>query len=159
MTAMKNKSAIITRFVVTLTRLTNAYAVLAKIPIDFGTGEKLTAAEIHCIEAIGKNDGTPVTELANLFGVTPGAVSQMIGKLESKGYIVKSRNPDHWKKVGLSLTERGRIALNGHEAFHCDMDSDILHEIEMFREKDIEVHLEVMNKVEEQIKRYIARLS
>ncbi len=63
------------------------------------------------------------------------------------------------KRVVLSLTEKGKIAFNGHEAFHCEMDPDILKEIENLSEDHIASHLEIIRKVGEHLKRYIARLS
>jgi DNA-binding MarR family transcriptional regulator len=155
---VKTSSSIIEKYIVALTRLTNKYAALAKAAVDFGTGETLTAVEIHSIEAVGRNKGITVSRLSDMFGVTKGAVSQIMRKLELKGYVSKTRQQDSWKEIDLSLTEKGRKAFRGHEAFHRKMDSGLIEEIEKYSDKEIEAHLQLLKKIEEQVDRYIARI-
>jgi len=154
---MTDKSDIRDQFILAITRLANRYAVLAKTRVDFGTGEKLSPAEIHTIDAIGKHDGINLTVLSNLFGITPGAVSQMLRKLEKRGYIMKSQHPANWKEIRISLTEKGKIAFTGHESFHREMDADILKEIETVSHEQIEDFLTIMKKIGDQIEKYIGR--
>ena len=63
---------------------------LEQTPRPFGTDELLTATEIHLVEIIGENgESLSVTDLAGLLGVTKGAVSQTLKKLENKGLTTK----------------------------------------------------------------------
>ena len=55
---------------------------------NYGTDQPLFNAEIHMIKSIKENEGIHVTGLADMLGVTKGAVSQIIQKLERKGMIV-----------------------------------------------------------------------
>ncbi|EFK05222.1 transcriptional regulator, MarR family [delta proteobacterium NaphS2] len=70
-------------------RIVAKYRILEKRPQDYGIGEVLHPSEIHTIEMIGKNPGINVTGLAGRLGVTKGAVSQLIKKLENKGLVSK----------------------------------------------------------------------
>ena len=56
------------------TRILMKYDALEKEPLDMGNGEKLSAVNIHTIEAIGKEYGKTVTTLSEYFMITKGAV-------------------------------------------------------------------------------------
>lgn len=87
-------------------------------PRDFGTGVIIFHAEIHTIEAIGNHPDINLTTLAQILGVTKGAVSQMIRKLESKSLIELKRQADNEKEIIPVLTELGQEALHSHARFH-----------------------------------------
>ncbi|HTY91104.1 MAG TPA: MarR family transcriptional regulator [Methanocella sp.] len=86
---------------------------------DYGTGGVLSPAEIHLVQAIGMNPGMNVTDMAKNMGVTKGAVSQMVKKLESKGLAVKYSSAGNEKEVLLKLTASGKVAQNGHDRYHA----------------------------------------
>jgi len=79
----------ITRIMGIFIRIVNKYNRLESKALDFGTGDLLYPAEIHIIEAIGKNYGNTVNEICQKFGVTKGAISQVVHKLSKKGLINK----------------------------------------------------------------------
>lgn len=110
--------AIINQFV-------NRYNKLEKMPFDVGGGEVLYPSEMNLIEAIGKRSGNTVTQLCIAFGVTKGAISQTITKLESRGYVKKDRSKEYSKEIMLSLTEKGRAIFEKHECFHQKMDQSM----------------------------------
>lgn len=66
-----------------LVKITTKLNGLEKVPVDFGTQELLHPSEIHTIEAVGNQFHT-VTAISNYFGITKGAVSQVITKLHKK---------------------------------------------------------------------------
>lgn len=115
---MKKKEQIFREIMFQILRVMKQWNILEKQARDFGTGENLYTSEIHLIESIGKNRNLNVTELANRLGVTKGAVSQIIGKLEKKGYIIKTKAANNDKEVILQLTETGWVAFAGHEKAH-----------------------------------------
>ncbi len=85
---------------------------------DYGTGDLLSPSEIHLLQAIGKNQGKKVTDVANYMGVTRGAVSQMVKKLVSRDLVVKYSAAGNEKEVLLKLTASGKIAQKGHDRHH-----------------------------------------
>jgi DNA-binding MarR family transcriptional regulator len=139
-----------------LTRLSNKLRVLDKQAMDFGTGELLHTFEIHTIDAIGNGDGRSVTELAQWFYVTKGAVSQVVGKLARAGYVTKERNPENGQELRLSLTRKGEIALAGHERFHRTMDAEILRELQDVPLATFETFHELLVRVGAHLDRYLA---
>ena len=103
----------------------------------YGTDEQLFNAEIHMIKAIKENEGLHVTGLANILGVTKGAVSQIIGKLEKKGMILKEKDIDNQSKLILKLTPKGEIAHANHEKYHQQIDDAVKEILEDASEQEI----------------------
>lgn len=87
-------------------------------PHDFGVGEPITRTEIHLVSAIARQEGQSVTDLARARGVTKGAVSQVLQRLENKGLVEKRFDPDNQSRMAVFLTDKGRRADQGHQAVH-----------------------------------------
>jgi DNA-binding MarR family transcriptional regulator len=107
-------------------RIINKFNRIEKTPKDFGTGELLYIAEIHTIVAVGENPGMNITELSNRLGVTKGAVSQAIAKLEKRNYLQRVKDLNNERNVLVELTDKGKIVLKAHEAVHEDFCSNYL---------------------------------
>ena len=105
-----------------LCRAMEKYALVDRKAFDFGIGMDLFPAEIHMLTAVGMQDGAGVTALADEFGITKGAVSQLVGKLVKKGLLVKEQDPEHGARVVIRTTELGRTACECHFAFHKEHD-------------------------------------
>ena len=88
-------------------------------PRTFDTGAPLTRAEIHMVSELAGHPELGVTGLAELQGVTKGAVSQMVSRLVRKGLVRKDRSSG--RGVRLVLTEVGQAAHRAHVRFHADM--------------------------------------
>jgi DNA-binding MarR family transcriptional regulator len=113
---------LVTRF----TRIVGLFNRLDSRPYEFGEGERLFRSELHALRAVGRGEGRTVTELGKAFGTTKGAVSQIVSKLEAKGYLVKERNPGYGKELLLGLSDRGKAAFEAHEALHRWIDRELL---------------------------------
>lgn len=99
---------------------------------NYGTDKPLFEAEIHMIKAVKEHEGIHITGLADLLGVTKGAVSQVIMKLQKKGMIIKTKDEKNQSKLSISLTEKGNIAFLNHEELHGKFDrlvQDILDKV------------------------------
>lgn len=98
------------------TRILHLYSVIDKKPKDFGTGDLLYVSEIHAIHYIGGNPEINMTQLAEISGVTKGAVSQIVKRLVRKQYIAlyKTKNK---KEVNLRLSDKGYIINKHYEEF------------------------------------------
>ena len=101
-------------------KILNLYAVINRKPKDYGTGDLLYLSEVHTISMVGKNDFLNMTQLAEIMGVTRGAISQTIRKLVSKNFIIKS-NSRNRKEINLELSEKGRIVFLGLATFHKEI--------------------------------------
>jgi DNA-binding MarR family transcriptional regulator len=101
-------------------KILHLYSVIARKPKDYGTGDMLYVTEIHTIKMVGKNNEINMTRLAEIMGVTKGAISQTIHKLVHKGMILKS-NSTNKKEFSLKLSEKGNIVYNGQESFQKEL--------------------------------------
>ncbi len=102
------------------------YETIAKVAIDFGTGEKLYPSEVHLISHVCFCAQTCVTRIAEHFGVTKGAASQNVAKLVHKGYLAKTRDPDKGSRMLVTPTDKGISAHQAHMAFHERHDKPFL---------------------------------
>lgn len=136
-------------------RTTKKFNELEKLSIDIGNGEKLYPSEFHVIEAIGNNHGNKVTELSQKFGITKGAVSQVVNKLYDKGFIHKKRNKDFGKEIVLSLTERGQKAFEIQDKLHKKMEIEFINYLESFEPEQIDSFIQILGKIEEHIDAFL----
>ncbi len=110
-------------------------------------GIQLYRAEIHTIEAIGLNKGVNVTNLAVYMGVTKGAVSQMIGKLEKKKLIRRHFRDDNKQEVLLDLTKNGQIAFNEHSRFHSQHYQEMKKKLGNLSDDEVELLLNTFHVI------------
>ncbi|MCX6303130.1 MAG: MarR family transcriptional regulator [Bacteroidia bacterium] len=101
-------------------KILHLYSVISRKPVDYGTGDLLYFTEIHTITTVGKNREINMTHLAEKMGVTRGAISQTIRKLESKNLVFKS-NSNNKKEFNLKLSEKGQIAYKGQMSFQREI--------------------------------------
>lgn len=100
-----------------LLRISQLYARVEEAPIPVEEGLSLTTREVHYVMVIGKGEPVNVTNIADLFGISKSASSQMVIKLENKGLINKKLSPHSSKEYELSLTSSGRKAFNAREYY------------------------------------------
>jgi DNA-binding MarR family transcriptional regulator len=129
-------------------RIVNKYNALEKNPLDYGCGEKLYPSEIHAVEAIGKHPDVHMAEIANILGVTRGAVQQTAGKLVKKGLVEKLMDENDRKRVYLNLTPKGEIAFQGHEEYHAGLASYMAEYFNRLRPKETDSLKEFFTRVE-----------
>lgn len=94
------------------------YQSLQETPLVLGDGTSVYGSELHLAVAIGTGSATTATGLSAIFGVTKGAISQSLKKLEGKGLIRREFQDGNGKTRFLSLTTRGRELLVLHERLH-----------------------------------------
>jgi len=140
----------------TFNRIINKFSSIEKKPRDFGIGDLLYPSEIHNIEIIGRNPGINVTNLAKKLGVTKGAVSQIVNKLERKKLVAKFRGSNNEKEVMLKLQKKGQIAFDGHEAFHAKFYSEIMDEVDDISPEQIQFFQRVLDKIDKHVTVYMS---
>jgi DNA-binding MarR family transcriptional regulator len=102
----------------TFLRIVSKISELDKKTRYYGTDQALYNAEIHLIKCIKENEGIHVMGLADMLGVTKGAVSHILMKLEHKGMVIKDTDPRNLSRLMLRLTSKGETAYWHHEKFH-----------------------------------------
>jgi len=96
------------------------YSIIGRKPKDYGTGDLLYFTELHTITVVAKNKEINMTQLAEIMGVTKGAISQTVRKLVNKNLILKS-NINNRKEVNLKLSEKGMIVYSSQESFQKEI--------------------------------------
>lgn len=135
-----------------INRFFSAMAALAeaeKAPRDYGTGHLLYRSEMSFIEAISSRPDPSAIELSELLGVTRGAVTQMGGKLEEKGFIEKYSRPDNKKEKHYRLTDSGRELVGAHRQYHEMANSRMCEYLCSLGDEKKEVIAEFLDKLTE----------
>lgn len=101
-------------------RILHLYSIIGRKPKDYGTGDLLYFTEIHTITIVGRNKEINMTQLAEIMGVTKGAISQTIRKLVNKNLILRS-NINNRKEINLKLSEKGMKVLKSQESFQNEI--------------------------------------
>lgn len=112
-----------------LTSTLNRYTQVNKKPMDFGVGVDIYPSEIHTVQRLCESGPMGVTELAELSGVTKGAMSQLVGKLVRKGLVYRETDETNQSKLRIIPTELGEKAQEGHMRFHEEHDKEFLNYI------------------------------
>jgi DNA-binding MarR family transcriptional regulator len=137
-------------------RISKKFQELEKMSIDIGSGEKLYPSELHVIDAIGNDYGNNVTELSKKFGITKGAVSQVVNKLFDKDFLKKERKTGYGKEVLLSLSEKGYKAFKIQDDLHKKMNDEFFKYLGTIETDKIVSFMEIMGKIEEFIDRFLS---
>lgn len=112
-----------------LGKVMEKYNHISKLPFDFGVGMPLYPSEIHTIATLCNQGSMSITELAETTGVTKGAISQLVTKLEKKKLVRKTPAPDNLSKSIITPTELGKKAQEGHMNFHKTHDEKFINAI------------------------------
>ena len=120
--------------------------------------EDYKSSEIHCIEHIGKNEDPNVTQLAEFFYMTRGAISKMTKKLIKKGAVESYQKPNNKKEVYFRLTEQGQIIHKVHEEMHKEFDERDKVIFDHITEEQFDIILEFMEKYSKHLDTEIKKL-
>jgi DNA-binding MarR family transcriptional regulator len=79
----------------------------------------LSPPQVRLLFSIGrKTDGLSVTELAELTGVTPGAITQFVDTLVEKNLVAREGDPNDRRIVKLKLTRMARSQFERYKEEH-----------------------------------------
>lgn len=101
-------------------KILHIYSIIDKKPKEYGTGDLLYVSEIHAIHVIGNWPEINMTQLAEISGITKGAISQTVKRLLAKRYIARYKTRNN-KEVNLRLSDKGYIIFQGYQAFNNEM--------------------------------------
>ncbi len=118
----------------------------------FGTDHELFVAEIHLIAFIGNSENCCISDIAKSMQVTKGAVSQMVKKLEKKGYLIKLVDSENKTRVLVHLTQKGRNAFEGHLRYHEELDVKIFNVLQTYNSQQRSTIYKFLSEVQWQKK-------
>jgi len=90
-----------------------------------------------------------MSELAARLDVTKGAVTQIVKRLEDKGFVERSPHPEDSRSIIVTLKEKGVIAYKAHEKVHLDFYRQLRAQL---GRKEIEIFETAMEKLNEILK-------
>lgn len=105
---------------------------------EYAPGTDLYMREMHFVMAANPKQPVSITELAKKLEVTLGAASQMATKLEKKGLILRSPDPEDRRRTIVRLTEKGVLLYQRHTEYDkksLELMNDIFCE---FSDEDME---------------------
>ena len=109
-----------------LQRVVNKILFLKKRSLLQFDGTDFFPSEIHLLVAITGSRATNATKIAGELGVTKGAVSQTLTRLEKKGVLVKTRDPYNKNELTLELTAFGQEAYRHYQDLAAQLNA--IHE-------------------------------
>nr|WP_231116951.1 MarR family transcriptional regulator [Paenibacillus polymyxa] len=140
---LDNKASIIYKFVMT-------YSDYIKAIRDYGTGEEINMVEVHTLTMIEENPGITAAKLSLEWNRTKGATSQILKKLEQRGFILRKKENGNAKNLNLYATEKGEALSKAHKLYDIKelMWADkTLHE--SFSSEEIKAFYNVMQRYTE----------
>lgn len=145
---MNNKEESIRNITESLMRIINKHARIEELPIRTGKNIGLTAKEVHCLNAIGQQEGINIKTIGDALGVTKSAASQMVGKLEKKGFAKKGKAPGNDKEIQTFLTKEGWEAFAAHKEFHERHLKTLTKQLEAFPDSQLDGASTILATVE-----------
>lgn len=124
------------------------FSQINKKPLDFGVGIEIYPSEIHTVERLCRTGPMGVTELAEMSGVTKGAMSQLVAKLVKKGLVYREPDKHNQSKIRIIPTELGKKAQQGHMRFHEEHDRDFLSYLASMSEEEYAMFTELCRQME-----------
>lgn len=141
------------RLVAAFGQIINSLSTGKKPKHDYGTGDFLPLAEIHLVAIIGNQPGLTASQIVPQLGITKGAVSQTMKKLEQKGYVIKSPNANNLREYSLKLTPKGQTAFEHHEK----QDGELVQSLKKHLKRMEVQHLESFTKLLNELNAHICR--
>ena len=93
-----------------LQRVVNKILFLKKKRLFQFRGVEFFPSEVHLMLVIKEKISTNATRMAEQLGVTKGAVSQTLTRLEKKGVLIKTKDPSNKNELTLEFTPFGTEA-------------------------------------------------
>ena len=92
----------------------------------------------HLLDVIGDHPGKNVSELATTIGVTKGAISQVLAKLEKKGVVRRYKKSTNEKEVFVELTKAGHAFHQKHQAINAATEQVLSQELAGHPDEQVE---------------------
>ena len=111
----------------TIAMLGQAYSLLGFRIVDgvVGAGHPIKPNHSAVFAQIGP-DGARLSELAAGAGITPQATGEIVDELESLEYVVRNPDPRDRRAKLITLTDRGRSAVEAGERTIVGLEQDIV---------------------------------
>ena len=126
-------------------RLVHKVNAMEKAPVEHGKDFRLYHSERHMLDKVGDDPGMNVTEFARAVGVTKGAISQVIRKLETKGLVRRYKKSRSEKEVFIELTSLGSDFYEERKGIHEKTIREISKELKLHSDAEVAFLLQMFH--------------
>jgi len=92
-------------------RIMNKILFLEKKRVARYEGVRFYPSEIHLLLLIAEDQSANATRMAEMLGITKGAISQTLSRLEKKGVLDKDKDPRRKNELVITFTPLGKRAV------------------------------------------------
>ena len=78
-----------------------------------GKSPTLTVAQMRVLTFFNESDVVHISEISRMLGMSLQSVNNLVARLESLGYVVRSKNRDDKRLSDIRLTQKGRQGFSG----------------------------------------------
>ena len=119
---------------------------------QLSTGSDLSPSEMHTLVAIGRHDPRTMSEIASYLLINVSTLSTAVSKLESRGYVRRVKNESDRRVVRITLTAKGKRAIDEHEDFYLGLIDEYIKNMSMDEKKEcVKALAHIENILSEQI--------
>ena len=129
-------------------RLSNKLIFLEKKSILHRGKLKLYPSEIHLLHVVSQNAEMNASEMANLLGITKGAVSQTLARLEKKGILYKTKDPYNKNQLRVHFTPLGEAVQEQHRKFRGSIEKQYVEYFSTLSQEERVVIMGFLKKLE-----------
>lgn len=107
---------------------------------------ELSPPQVRLLLSIARNPGgTSVKELAEMSGITPGAITQFVDVLVEKGLVIREGDPNDRRVVRLKLSDK---AWSHHEKFKKDYLASVTRVFEVLSNEELKQLINIISKID-----------
>lgn len=139
---------------ITAYRLINKYNAKTKQPKTFGTAEPVCGSETQIMDVLANEGDVTASQIANILGITKGAVSQTLSKLQKKGLISREAVGDGGNIVYIRLSEAGKEILVNYYAYRDCRLRKVIATAQALPKESADAVLYMMEAFEEALDQY-----
>ncbi len=110
-------------------------------------GIKLYPSEIHLLLFVYHIQNKNLTQIADHLGLTKGAISQTLSRLNKKGIIVKETEQLQKNQLHIQFTEKGKKLMNHVNEFRNLLETELISYLESKSSKEKNLISEFLDKM------------
>ena len=129
-------------------RISNKLLFLEKKSILEYGDIKLFPSEIHLITTIDEGQDINASKMAVRLGVTKGAVSQTLARLEKKGILYKTKDPQNRNELTVHFTALGKEILKKNQKKRTSVHKQYTQYFSDISEKERRIISDFLTKME-----------
>jgi len=137
-------------------RVVNLINEAEKKSISFGGEIMLYPSEVHILCVIADNPGSNITDIAGLTGVTKGAVSQIVKKLEIKNMVEKYHG-DSNKDIFLKLSGIAKSLIDEHVRVFTERECCFINKLSSLEKDSLSAVDDLFSDFEDIMKKYLEK--